>query len=163
MWKGCDYMLKNEKLSNEEVIIVYKDDVIKLLRYVSWLEKMNGQNTSNIYKGEGIEETSMPIPVYDSTLLSFIREAKTTIFMNRNYVYTFSQHRLKTAKDEHDFIEVSTLQDMKALGDILSQYVLKGEVKGTYWSEGVKNGVYLALLLKMKELIEQFQGEKCEG
>ena len=147
-------MLKNEKLSNE-------DDVIKLLKYVSWLEKMNGQNTSNIYAGEGIEETSMPVPVYDSTLLSFVREAKTTVFMNRNYVYTFSQYRLKTAKDEHEFIENSTLQDMKALGDILSKYVLKGEVKGAYWSEGVKTGVFLALILKMQELIEQFQGEKC--
>ncbi|MBQ3164979.1 MAG: hypothetical protein IJC02_10685 [Lachnospiraceae bacterium] len=155
-------MLKNEKLSNEEVVIVYKDDVIKLLRYVNWLEKMNGQDTSDIYKGEGIEETSMPVPVYDSTLLSFVREAKATVFMNRNYVYTFSQYRLKTIKDEYEFIEGSTLQDMKALGDILSKYVLKGEVKGVYWSEGVKSGVFLALLLKMKELIEQFQGEKCE-
>lgn len=155
-------MLKNERLSNEEVVIVYKDDVTKLLRYVGWLEKMNGQNTSDIYKGEGIEENSIPVPVYDSTLLSFVREAKTTIFMNRNYVYTFSQYRLKTAKDEHEFIEGSTLQDMKALGDILSKYILKGEVRGAYWSEGVKNGVFFALLLKMKELIELFQGEKCK-
>lgn len=156
-------MLKNEKLSNEEVVIAYKDDIVKMLRYVSWLEKMNGQNTSDIYKGEGIEETSMPVPVYDSTLLGFVREAKTTVFMNRNYVYTFSHYRLNTAKDEHEFIEGSTLQDMKALGDILSKYILRGEVKGAYWSEGVKNGVFLALLLKMKELIEQFQGEKCEA
>ena len=78
-------------------------------------------------------------------------------------MYTFSQYRLKTIKDEYAFIESSTLQDMKALGDILSKYVLKGEVQGVYWSEGVKSGVFLALLLKMKELIEQFQGEKCEG
>ena len=104
-------MLKNEKLSNEEVIIVYKDEVVKLLKYKNWLEKMNGRNTSDIYKGEGIEETSMPVPVYDSTLLSFVREAKNTVFMNRNYVYTFSQYRLKTIKDEYSFIESSTLQD----------------------------------------------------
>lgn len=155
-------MLKNEKLSNEEVVIVYKDDVVKLLKYVSWLEKMNGQNTSNLYTGEGIEETSMAVPVYDSTLLSFVREAKTTVFMNRNYVYTFSQYRLQTAKDELEWIENSTLQDMKALGDILSKYILKGEVKGAYWSEGVKTGVFLALILKMQELIEQFMGEKCK-
>lgn len=153
-------MQKNEKLSNEEVVIVYKDDVVKLLKYVSWLEKVNGQNTSNLYTGEGIEETSMAVPVYDSTLLSFVREAKTTEFMNRNYVYTFSQYRLQTAKDELEFIENSTLQDMKALGDILSKYILKGEVKGLVWSEGVKTGVFLALILKMKELIEQFMGEK---
>lgn len=155
-------MQKNEKLSNEEVVIVYKDDVVKLLKYVSWLEKVNGQNTSDLYTGEGIEETSMAVPVYDSTLLSFVREAKTTEFMNRNYVYTFSQYRLQTAKDELEFIENSTLQDMKALGDILSKYILKGEVKGLVWSEGVKNGVFLALILKMEDLLEQFMGEKLK-
>ena len=40
------------------------------------------------------------------------------------------------------------------LGDILSKYVLKGDVKGAIWAEGVQNGVYLALLLKLKELME---------
>jgi hypothetical protein len=40
------------------------------------------------------------------------------------------------------------------LGDILSKYVLKGEVRGAVWSEGVQNGVYLALLQKLMELME---------
>lgn len=147
-------MQNNERLSREEIILLYQDDTMKLLKYLSWLEKMNGQNTSNLYKGEGIEETSMAVPVYDSTLLSFIREAKNTEFMNKNYVYTFSQYRLQTAKDELDMIDSCTLQDVKILGDILSKYVLKGEVRGAYWSEGVKSGVFLALLLKLKELLE---------
>lgn len=155
-------MQNKERLSNEEVVTVYKDDVVKLLKYVSWLEKMNGQNASNLFTGEGIEETSMAVPIYDSTLLSFVREAKTTGFMNRNYVYTFSQYRLQTVKDELVWIENSTLQDMKALGDILSKYILQGEVKGAYWSEGVRTGVFLALILKMRDLIERFMGEKCK-
>lgn len=147
-------MQNNERLSREEIILLYQDDTMKLLKYLSWLEKMNGQNTSNLYKGEGIEETSMAVPVYDSTLLSFVREAKNTEFMNKNYVYTFSQYRLQTIKDELDMIDSCTLQDVKILGDILSKYVLKGEVRGAYWSEGVKSGVFLALLLKLKELLE---------
>lgn len=147
-------MQNKERLSREEIILLYQDDTMKLLKYVSWLEKMTGQNTSDFYKGEGLEETSMAVPVYDSTLLSFVREAKNTEFMNRNYVYTFSQYRLQTPKDELAMIESCTLQDVKILGDILSKYVLKGEVRGAYWSEGVKSGVFLALLRKLKELLE---------
>ena len=147
-------MQNNDRLSREDIILLYQDDTMKLLKYLSWLQRMTGQNTSNFYKGEGIEEHSMAVPVFDSTLLSFVREAKNTVFMNRNYVYTFSQYRMNTPQDELDMIDSCTLQDVRILGDILSKYVLKGEVKGAYWSEGVKSGVFLALLLKLKELLE---------
>ncbi len=147
-------MQDKEKLSREEIIYVYQDDTMKLLKYLNWLEKVNGQDTSNLYNGEELDKTSMAVPVYDSTLLSFVRDAKDTVFMNKNYVYTYSQHRLKSWKDELAIIDTCTLQDMKVLGDILSKYVLKGEVRGAYWSEGVKSGVFLALLLKLKELLE---------
>ena len=89
-------MQNNDRLSREEIILLYQDDTMKLLKYLSWLQRMTGQNTSNFYKGEGIEEHSMAVPVFDSTLLSFVREAKNTVFMNRNYVYTFSQYRMNT-------------------------------------------------------------------
>ena len=109
---------------------------------------------SSIYDGEGIEETSMAVPVYDGTLLNFIKVANTTEFINRNYVYTYSKYGIRTAKDELRVIDTCTLQDILVLGDILSKYVIKGGVKGAVWSEGVQNGVYLALLLKFKELME---------
>ena len=96
----------------------------------------------------------MPVPVYDSTLLSFIKEIRTTDFLNRNYVYTFSRYRIKTARDELRVIDACSLQEVSVLGDILSKYVLRGDVKGAVWSEGVANGVYLALLLKLKDLME---------
>ena len=94
------------------------------------------------------------MPVYDSTLLNFVKEVKKTDFLNRNYVYTFSRYRMKTEKDELRVIEACSLQDITVLGDILSKYVIKGDVKGAMWAEGVQNGVYLAVLLKMKELME---------
>ena len=147
-------MQEKERLSREEIISLYQGDTMKLLKYLKWVEKVTGQNTSNLYTGEGIEETSMAVPVYDSTLLSFVREAKETVFMNRNYVYTFSQYRLNTTKDELKMIQTCTFQEVKILGDILSKYILKGEVKGAYWSEGIKSGVFLELLLKLKELLE---------
>lgn len=147
-------MAESLRLSREEIIICYKEDVERLLKFLPWLEKTSGGVASGIYSGEGIENTSMAVPVYDSTLLNFIKEIRTTDFMNRNYVYTYSRYRIKTAKDEFRVIDACSLQDISVLGDILSKYVLRGDVKGAVWSEGVSNGVYLALLLKLKDLME---------
>lgn len=142
------------KLSRDEIIICYRDDVARLMRYLSWLQEKSGTSATSVYSGEGIEKSSMAVPTYDSTLLSFIKEAKKTDFMNRNYVYTYSRYRIRTAADELRVISASALQEITVLGDILSKYVLRGEVKGAVWAEGVQNGVYLALLLKMKEMME---------
>ncbi len=147
-------MQDSEKLSRDGVIALYQDDTMKLLRYEGWLQAASGRDASNIYKGEGIEANSMPVPVYDSTLLSFVKEAKATHFMNRNYVYTFSRYSLRSVQDELDMVERCTLMETDVLGDILSKYILKGEVRGAYWTEGVKNGIFLAILLRLKELLE---------
>jgi len=149
-------MQDSERLSRDEILALYKDDVARLLRYLPWLQKVSGTDTSQIRKGEGIEATTMPVPVYDSTLLAFIKEVKSTQFINRNYVYTFSRNRLRTAQDELDFIATATLRETAALGDILSQYVLKGDTQGVYWSLGVRNGVYLALIEKLRDFYETY-------
>lgn len=146
-------MQDSERLSRDEVIATYQEDALKLLHYLSWFEKTGKKETSDIYRGEGIDATSMPVPVYDSTLLSFIKAAKATRFINRNYVYTFSRYGLKSAQDELDQIERCTLLEVDVLGDILSKYVLKGEVRGAYWTDGVKDGIFLAILRKMQELL----------
>jgi hypothetical protein len=147
-------MQDSSKLSKEEIIICYKDDVLKLLRYLPWLERASGKAASEIYTGEGIDKSSMAVPVYDSNLLGFVREVKTTEFINRNYVYTYSRYHIQNAQDERRIIENCLLQDITLLGDILSRYVIKGDVRGSVWSEGVQNGVYLALLYKLKELMD---------
>lgn len=147
-------MQESLRLSREEIIICYKEDVTRLLKFLPWLEKTSGGVSSSIYSGEGIGETSMAVPVYDSTLLNFIKEIRSTDFINRNYVYTYSRYRIRTAGDELRVIDACSLQEISVLGDIFSKYVLRGDVKGAVWSEGVSNGVYLALLLKLKDLME---------
>ena len=147
-------MADSLRLSRDEIIICYKEDVVRLIKFLPWLQGVSGADTTGIYSGEGIDKSSMAVPVYDSTLLNFVKEAKKTDFINRNYVYTFSRYRMKTAQDELRVISTCSLQDISVLGDILSKYILRGDVRGAVWAEGVKNGVYLALLLKLKELME---------
>ena len=136
------------------IIICYKDDVVKLMKYLPWLQNVSGGSVSSVYSGQGIDKCSLAVPVYDATLLNFIKEIKSTDFLNRNYSYTYSRYRIKTAEDELRVIDACTLQDITVLGDILSKYSFKGDIKGAVWTEGVQNGVYLALLLKLKELME---------
>jgi hypothetical protein len=141
------------KLSREDIIICYKDDVTKLLKYLPWLEKASGKAAAKMYSGDGIDKSSMAVPVFDSNLLGFIKDIKTTEFINRNYVYTYTRYHIKTADDEKRIISYCSLHDLNLLGDILSRYVIKGDVKGVVWSEGVQNGVYLEILHKLKELM----------
>lgn len=147
-------MLKDQRLSREEIIYLYQDDAMRLLQFYNWVNKMSGTDTGSFYTGDDIEKSSMAVPVYDSTLLSFIKTAKETEFMNRNYVYTFSRYRIKTPEDELRVISTCTLQDIKVIGDILSMYCYRGDVKGAVWTDGLKHGVYLAILKKLKELLE---------
>lgn len=151
-----------EMLSNEEIVDYYKKDAVKLFRYLSWLESKSGQSTCSIYGGEGIATNSVPFPVYDGTLLNFVREAEKTCFMDRNHVYVYSRNGLKTSKDELRLIQNATIRDMDKMAGILSHYIMGGRTKASRWSEGVSNGVYVALLAKMKELIEFWDGQRVE-
>ena len=151
-----------EMLSNEEIVEYYRQDAVKLFRYINWLERKSGQAVSSIYGAEGIATNSVPCPVYEGTLLNFVKEATNTCFMDRNYVYVYSRNQLKTAKDELRLIERATIRDMDKMAGILSHYVLGGRTKAKLWSEGVTNGVYFALLTKMKALIEFWDGEHVE-
>ena len=151
-----------EMLSNEEIVEYYRQDAVKLFRYLNWLESKCGRSVSSIYGAEGISTNSVPFPVYESTLLSFVKEVSDTCFMDRNYVYVYTRNRLKNSRDELNLIKNATIRDMDKLAGILSHYVLGGRTKARLWSEGVTSGVYFALLTKMKELIEFWDGERVD-
>lgn len=144
--------MEQDKPGIAEVVNNYKEDVVKLCKYLNYLEVKQGEKMYRNYENQ--ETPTMKFPVYDSTLLSFIKVAQTTKFINKNYVYTLSRKKLKTPEDEIKFIKSAQIMDMQALGDILSKYVLKGMTKGTLWSEGVSSGVFYCLVKQMKELIE---------
>lgn len=147
--------MEQNKQSISEKVATYKGDVELLAKYLPWLESKSGEKMySNYVSEQSDKERALKVPVYDSTLLQFVKASQKTKFMNKNYVYTFTRRKLKTAKDQHDFIDRCQIMDLEALGDILSMYVLKGMQKGALWSEGVTNGVLCHVVKRMKELIE---------
>ena len=146
--------------STEELVKRYRIDVMQMARYLPWLAEHAGKQVSDTYQNDNMSHT-IPFPVYDSTLLSFIKEFQRTGMIDRNYVYVYSRNRLRGAEDEKRFIEQAEIKNMKDLAGILSKYVIEGNVRGAVWTEGVTNGVYYAALTKMKELIE-FWGKEAK-
>lgn len=140
-------------LSPEDIIAYYQPEVEKIAKYTSWLVSQQGESSFSNFKDQGIDGSSIAFPVYDSNCLAFVRLCQSTGLMNRNYVYTYSRKRLKTSADELAYIQKATIREMGELWDILSRYILEGNTKAVLWSEGARNGVYLALIRKMQELI----------
>ncbi|MCM1100616.1 MAG: hypothetical protein NC079_03835 [Clostridium sp.] len=132
----------------------YKEALMPLLRYLPWLEKSAGTNASHNYSSAEAGAQVMSFPVYDGTLLNFVREAGKTVFMDRNYRYVYSRNRIVTHEDERRVIQNAELKDWGILCGILSKYVLGGRTKGTLWSEGVKEQIFYLVIRKMCDLIE---------
>ena len=145
--------MNSDKLSVEELVEYYKPDVEQLVAYIPWFEQQKGKMAAQTYTGDGLAQTSVAFPVYDGMLMNFVRTAQKSTLMDRNYVYVYSRNRIRTVEDELKFIRRATIKEMGELWGILSKYILKGMTKGTLWSEGVRTGVFLELILKMQEII----------
>lgn len=138
----------------QELMQYYRSDIELLVRYLPWLEAKRGQEVSNDYHNANEVATSFSFPVYDGTLLNFVKDVQKTSLTDRNYQYVYSRNHIETVADEYVQIDRASVQDMGILIGILSKYILGGRTKGTLWPEGVRNGVYLAIVNKLKELCE---------
>ena len=145
------------KFSVEAFTERYGAGVKKLMPYVDWLSKNAGAETSRDYNSQ--MESTMSFPVYDGTLLSFVKEAQATGFMNRNYQYLYLRADLNTAEDELKFIERARLEDMDTLAAILSKYVMGGMTKGSMWTDAVRSGVFCKTVQKMNDLLASWNHE----
>ena len=155
--------LENDSNVNEnsiaDVVRRYRGDVEKLTPYLPWLEAHTTEQVAENYGSEQLSH-SVSFPVYDSTLLAFVKQAQQTNLLDRNYVYIYTQNRIKSAQDELRFIQRAQIMDMAALAGILSKYIMSGMVKGTVWAEGVNNRVLYSVVAKMQELIKFWGSEK---
>lgn len=145
---------KEEGLYRQQIVNQYRPDVERLARYLPWLEQKDGQRVSNIYKGEGIDEHSVAFPVFDATLLNFVKEASRTGLMDKNYRYVYTRNNIRTPEGERRAIERATIRDFGILKGILSKYVQGGKTKGTLWNTAVEEHIFLLVVRKMKEIIE---------
>lgn len=136
------------------VVEEYRPDVERLIRYLPWLEEKAGGSVSQTFTDSGIGENSIPFPVYDSTLLSFIKDVQRTTLLDRNYHYIYSKHRIKTLADEQRAISQADITHMDVLKGILSKYVMGGMTKARLWSDAVKDRIFLNCVQKMKENLE---------
>ncbi len=141
---------QEEKLSSR-IRNEYMADVELLSKYMGWIEKKSGQQVQNFYDGEA-DYKLIQIPVYDSTLLAFVKDARKSKLMDRNYRYTYTRYRIKSVDDELRLLRHAHLKDIDIFKGILSSYVMRGQSKGSVWSDGIKNGVFLELMRRMTAL-----------
>ena len=66
--------MDSDKLSVEEMVEYYKPDVEELAVYIPWLETHKGGESSSVFTGEGVEKNSITFPVYDTTLMNFVKQ-----------------------------------------------------------------------------------------
>lgn len=138
----------------QKLIEEYKQEVIPLFRYVPWLEKNSGKPGSTNYRGQGFTEHTMSFPVYDSTLMSFIRDASGSVLMDRNYNYVYTRKNIRNHEDERKLIAAAGVNEWDTLRGILSKYVLGGRTRSILWSEGVQERIFLLVLEQMRKIIE---------
>lgn len=143
-----------DKAYMRELAAKYKQELTPLLRYLNWLEQNAGKNLTTNYKGNEDGNHTMSFPIYDSTLLSFIKEASKTSFMDKNYAYIYTRHNINTPIDERKLIEKATMQEWNILCGILTRYVRGGMTQSYLWTQGMTESVLYLTLAKMKELIE---------
>lgn len=146
------------KYSLEDYQNRFGEGIKRLIPYLSWLEQHIDQDVFQNYRNQ--MDRTMSFPVFDGTLLSFVKDAQATGMMDRNYLYVYSRRGFQTPEDELKFIERARLQDMDDLNGILSKYVLQGNTRAAAWSEGVSTGIFFHVVKKMDEILKTW-GKKA--
>lgn len=154
-------MYGQEANLREQIVEEYKDDLVKLLKYLPFLEKKSGKDVTQFYEGDG-QNKVIPVPVYDSTLLAFVKEARTTKFMNRNYPYVYRRWRMPTPNDERIAMESATIRDMDLFRGIISKYVLEGQRKSVMWTTAVEERIFVTALVKLRSLMFDYSAQPLE-
>ena len=144
--------------SRETILQEYHDCVEPLMTYLPWMEQHSTEALSVLYKEQGISEHSLSFPVYEGTLMQFIREAGKSSLMDRNYRYVYSRNRLGSHEDERLLIENATWRTWDHLKGILSWYVLGGRTKAVLWTEGARANIYSLVLRKMQAIALALMG-----
>ncbi len=146
--------MQKQRFSREEFLEMFTQDVIRLSKYIPWLEEKSGADVSKYYEdGEKMAHT-LSFPVYDSILLAFLNDASTTVFMEQNYQYFYTRNHIQSYVDELALIEKADIMHMDILQCILSRYVFGGMVKAYLWKDGVEHRIFVNILKKARQIVE---------
>lgn len=146
--------MKQDMEYRQKQVEEYKQVIMPLLRYLPWLGKNAGKEVSSNYSGSEVSEHSISFPVYDGTLMNFVKEASKTSLMNRNYKYIYVRNNIQNHEDERRLIKKAGIRDWELLCGILSKYVLGGRTRGALWSEAATEGIFYLVLDQMKSIVE---------
>lgn len=138
-------MYGREQNSREMILDEYRADVEGLLKYLPWLHKNAGQKVDSYYEGNGAE-LNFKVPVYDSTLLAFVKEAEKTKFVSKNYPYVYTRYQIKNSDDEIRLMQAAKITEIDLFKAIISKYVLEGKRRGATWNEAVMKGIFKTAL-----------------
>ena len=149
--------MEHELESGELFYRTYGESILKLSAYIPWFMSKSGRDVAHEYSGE-YGKASIAFPVYDGTLLNFIKEAKETNLIDRNYPYAYTRWGVRSKEAEERTIAQAELKDVDFLRGVLSKYVLEGMTKSVVWTEAVERRIFLNVLCKLKEIAEFYHG-----
>ena len=147
-------IMQNQRYSRDEFLEMFKQDVIRLSKYIPWLEDKSGDDVSKNYQDGNKMDHTLSFPVYDSILLAFLNDASTTVFMEKNYQYFYTKNHIHDYQDELAMIERADIMHMDILQCILSRYVFGGMVKAYLWKAGVDHKIFVTVIKKARQIVE---------
>lgn len=149
--------MENENQYLEELMQKYRGKSENLLRYIPYFEQKLGQKNYDIYEADGEIKNSVSIPVYDSTLLAFVKEVQKTGLVDRNYVYVLSNYGIRRTEDELPTVARAEFKDIGVIYAVMAKYVLGGMTKGMMWSQAVEKGIFLECLKRLKTVLNVWE------
>lgn len=149
--------MENKNQYLEELMQKYRGKSENLLRYIPYFEQKLGQKNYDIYEADGKIKNSVSIPVYDSTLLAFVKEVQKTGLVDRNYVYVLSNYGIRRAEDELPTVARAEFKDIGVIYAVMAKYVLGGMTKGMMWSQAVEKGIFLECLKRLKTVLNVWE------
>ena len=144
---------KDDLTQVQQFIRKYEADIEKLLPYIPYFEERGAKDVAKTYDGEQ-GHSSVAFPVYDGTLMTFVKMCQKTVFMDRNYFYAYTRRRIKSTAQEEAAIKNATIKDDDMLNAVLSKYVNEGMRKTGVWQDAVERKLFLNVIKKYKELIK---------
>ncbi|MBR1860263.1 MAG: hypothetical protein IJ796_00145 [Lachnospiraceae bacterium] len=155
MMNDNDTEYRKEKMTERRI------QVEPLAKYLPWFEQASQKSAASMYSGNGLDGPgALTFPVYDPTLMSFIKIATNSPLMDRNYQYVYTRKGIRDAAGERNIIASADYRDWDTLCGILSKYVLGGRTKGILWSQGVSERIFFLCLTKMLDIVTEWNAER---